>query len=744
MPMYPAASGINLTNRACLVERFCERRGMRWSVILIGVGGLSLFIGGLSFWFFRGDSNYLKNEKSPYLLGHADNPVNWYPWGEKAFKQARQKNKLIFLSIGYSTCHWCHVMEHESFENKEVARLMNQTFINIKVDREERPDIDAVYMQAAYLLTGHGGWPLTIVMTPEKQPFFAATYIPRESQSGKMGLLELIPRIERFWIEHPEKLTQQAKQITAHLKGFLESDQSSKESLTYEVAHRAYQDFKKSFDSTYGGFGQAPKFPSPHNLLFLLRYSKRTNSQKALEMVKHTLKKMRLGGIFDHLGFGFHRYSTDSRWVLPHFEKMLYDQALLALAYCETYQSTHDAFYKKVAQEIFSYVLGSMKGVKEGAFYSAIDADSEGEEGKFYLWSLSEIHQVLADEAIFVAKHFNFKKEGNFPQVDFHKEGDIKKTKKNVLYLSTPFKPIEEQRWEKLRKRLFAQRQKRVLPLIDDKILTNWNGLMIAALAKGARILGEPRYLKAAQAAADFILNKMYHNNKLLHRYRSEDAAIEGYLEDYAFFIWGLLEIYESGFDVKYLKTALALSKSQQDLFWDKKRGGFYFVSVGQEELPARHKPIYDGALLSGNSVAFQNLLRLSRITGNIQWERWAQEIARAFARRIIQRPTAHTYFLQSLSFYLGSSYEVVIVGDLEAADTKAMFQALYQRFIPAKVVVSLGLKGNSAITAIANYTQNQRSLQGGQATAYVCKNFTCRYPTSDPKKMLQYLGESK
>ena len=705
-------------------------------LIIIGAGTLSLLIGGLSFWLFRGSSNRLKHEKSPYLLQHADNPVNWYPWGKEAFREARQKNKLIFLSIGYSTCHWCHVMEHESFENQEAAQLMNENFVNIKVDREERPDIDAFYMQAAHLLTGRGGWPLTIVMTPEKKPIFAATYIPRESQAGRIGLLELIPRIQNFWTQQPEKLMQQAKQTTALLKESLESDKPSKENLTYKAAHRAYQDFKKRFDPIHGGFGQAPKFPTPHNFLFLLRYAKHTKNQEALEMVKQSLIKIRLGGIFDHVGFGFHRYSTDSMWILPHFEKMLYDQALLALAYCETYQSTRDTFYKKAAQEIFTYVLSSMKG-SDGAFYSAVDADSEGKEGKFYLWSLSEIHQTIGSDSAFAAKHFNLKKTGNFPQADSHQQAG-----ENVLYLNTPLQAAEELRWEKLRRKLFAQRQKRVPPLTDDKILTDWNGLMIAALAKGARILGEPLYLKAAQSAADFILNKMRQKDRLLHRYRNGDAAIEAYLDDYAFFIWGLLEIYESGFHVKYLKTALALSQMQKDLFWDKERGGFYFVSRSQNDLPARHKPIYDGAVPSGNSAAFQNLLRLSRITGNVQWEKRAQETAKLFSKRITQRPTAHTHFLQGLNFYLGSSYEVVISGDREAEDTKAMLHALRQRFIPDKIVV-FRPEGKSAITAIAKYTQNQRPLRKGQAAAYVCKDFTCRYPTASPKKMLQYLGES-
>ena len=578
------------------------------------------------------NQNRLKNEKSPYLLQHADNPVDWYPWGEEAFEKAAREDKPILLSIGYSTCHWCHVMEHESFEDPEVAKLMNETFVSIKVDREERPDIDNVYMTVCQLLSKGGcGWPLNIIMTPDKKPFFAGTYIPKESRFGRIGMVELVPRIKEVWKDKREEVLKSADSITEAVKkatGLTEG--SSGRDLTPAALTLGYNQLLGRFDETNGGFGTAPKFPTPHNLLFLLRYWKRTGDEQALSMVEATLGGMRKGGVYDHVGYGFHRYSTDPRWFLPHFEKMLYDQAMLALVFTEAYQATGKKEYEDTARQIFTYVMRDMTS-PEGGFYSAEDADSEGEEGKFYVWTEDEITGVLGkDDAELIIKTYNVEESGNFSE-----EASGEKTGSNILYLKKPLPELArsfgmsadefEGRIDKSRKKLFDVREKRVHPHKDDKILTDWNGLMIAALSKGASVFSDPLYSDAAKRAADFVLGKMTDGKgRLLHRWRDGEAGIGGSIDDYSFFIWGLLELYESTFDIKYLKAALDLQTEMTGLFWDDKNGGFYFTSHDAEELITRHKEIYDGAIPSGNSVAMLNLLRIGRITGDAAYDEMA------------------------------------------------------------------------------------------------------------------------
>ncbi|MFX0141691.1 MAG: thioredoxin domain-containing protein, partial [Candidatus Hodarchaeota archaeon] len=442
--------------------------------------------------------NKLKTEKSPYLLQHAKNPVDWYPWGEEAFEKAKEEDKPIFLSIGYSTCHWCHVMAHESFEDDQVAELMNEVFVSIKVDREERPDIDKIYMTICQMITGSGGWPLTIIMTPEKKPFFAGTYFPKQTRFGRIGLIDLIKRIQDLWNNQKSELVNSADQITFSLQNI--DQESPGEKFSESTIKRAYKQLSMQFDNVNGGFGNRPKFPTPHNLIFLLRYWKRTGDKKALEMVEKSLQAMRKGGIYDHIGFGFHRYSTDSIWLVPHFEKMLYDQALIAIAYIETYQATKNQLYRNTAKEIFSYVLRDMISV-EGGFYSAEDADSEGEEGKFYVWSKDEIEKILEKEELGLAtKIFNIEESGNYLE-----ETSGKKTGNNILHLKNfPEKKIQVE-IEKIRSKLYISRKKRIYPHKDDKVLTDWNGLMIAALAKGAIALQEEKYLQAAKKATNFI-----------------------------------------------------------------------------------------------------------------------------------------------------------------------------------------------------------------------------------------------
>ncbi len=679
--------------------------------------------------------NHLLNEKSPYLLQHVKNPVDWYPWTDQAFFKAKQENKPIFLSIGYSTCHWCHVMAHESFEDEEVADLMNDGFVSIKVDREERPDIDKIYMTACQMMTGSGGWPLTIIMTPDKKPFFAGTYFPKQTRFGRIGLIDLIKRIKDLWANQRNEIMNSADKITFSLQNI--DQESPGEKFSENTLKKAYQQLSIQFDSVNGGFGDRPKFPTPHNLIFLLRYWKRTGDEKALEMVETTLQAMRKGGIYDHIGFGFHRYSTDSIWFVPHFEKMLYDQALIAMAYIEAYQATKNDLYKKTAQEIFSYVLRDMTS-SEGGFYSAEDADSEGEEGKFYVWSKEEIKQILKkDELDLAIKIFNIEASGNYLE-----EVSGKKIGKNILHLRTlpDIKSLEE--IENIRLSLFKTREKRMHPHKDDKILTDWNGLLIAALAKAAIAFQEKKYLGAAKNAVDFILSNLRESNKkLLHRYKDNVSEIRGYLTDYAFFIWGLIELYEATFDIFYLETALELHKIQIEDFWDENIGGFYFTAQNSEKLLIRQKDIYDGTIPSGNSIAMLNLLRLSYITGNYELEEKADVLNRVFSNKIKASPLAYTQFLIAIDFAIGPTYSLVIAGDSDSQDTIELIKQIQQKYILNKVMIHRNTEREfPEIDKLSNFIQFFIKIEN-KATAYVCINKTCKPPTSDFQKVFEYLN---
>jgi uncharacterized protein len=689
--------------------------------------------------------NRLAREKSPYLKQHGTNPVDWYPWGNEAFARAKNENKPIFLSIGYSTCHWCHVMAHESFEDPQVASLMNEAFVSIKVDREERPDIDMFYMAVCQNMTGSGGWPLSIIMTPDKQPFFAGTYIPRENRFGRLGMIELITRLREVWSSRQVDILNSAKQITAAMQQTSQASPGSND-LGESILHAAFAELEVRFDPDYGGFGNAPKFPTPHNLLFLLKYWKRTGNRKALDMVEKTLQKMRAGGIYDQVGFGFHRYSTDRFWQVPHFEKMLYDQALLAPAYLEVYQATKKPEYARTAREVFSYVLREMTA-PEGGFYSAEDADSEGQEGKYYLWSIEEIKQVLSPrESSLAINIFNIKENGNSgPEISAENQ------RSNILYINRPLEEIAgnlhipvvqlHQQIESITKKLAAQRNTRIHPAKDDKILTDWNGLMVAALARGARILNEPAYAKSAQQAIDFISDNMLTaDGRLLHRYRDGEAALPAYLDDYVFLILGLLELYETTFDIANLKKALLLNQFLIRHFWDESNGGFYFTADDGEQLPLRQKEIYDGAVPSGNSVAMLNLVHLARLTADPGLEEKAARIGRAFTI-IAQSPSAHTQLLVAIDFSLGPGYEIVIAGNSRSSDTRDAILAVNQEFIPNKVMVLVPMEVKSPeINQIAPYTQNQKWINH-KATIYVCKNYTCQQPTTEIGDLLKLLG---
>ena len=689
--------------------------------------------------------NRLVNESSPYLLQHATNPIDWFPWGTEAFEKAKREDKPVFLSIGYSTCHWCHVMEHESISDKDVAALLNQNFISIKVDREERPDIDHVYMAVTQALTGSGGWPMTIILTPDKKPFYAGTYFPKTSRWGRPGLMELLPKIADVWRKDREKVLDSAYRITQHIAGLGES--RSGPNLERQILDQAQALFVQAYDPDYGGFSKPPKFPSAHQLSFLLRRYHQTQDPQTLGMVEKTLTQMRLGGIYDQLGFGFHRYSTDAQWLVPHFEKMLYDQAILILAYTEAYQITGKEFYREVVKEIITYVLRDMTS-PEGGFFSAEDADSEGIEGKFYLWTPQEIKQILGQkEAELFFKIFNIKKDGNFEDA-----GPGHSVHQNILHLQKPLPELSgdlgiseaqlRRRLEDGRKMLFKEREKRIHPFKDDKILTDWNGLMIAALANAGRALDNEKYTAAAVKAAEFILQNLTDDHgRLLKRYRKGKAGLDAHLNDYAFMVWGLLELYQATYKIAYLKDAIAINQQMLSHFWDDRNGGLFLTADDAEKILVRSKVIYDGAIPSGNSVAVYNLLRLGHLTGNTQYLTKAEHIIKSFSGEVAKYPAGHTQLMIALEFALNPNYEVVIVGEAHGKDTKMMLAALRKSFLPNIVVLfrPANQKAAAEVTTIAPFALPMVA-KNGQATAYVCQEFACKLPTTSVDQMLDNL----
>jgi uncharacterized protein YyaL (SSP411 family) len=691
--------------------------------------------------------NRLINESSPYLQQHATNPVDWYPWTVEAFEKARAQDKPIFLSIGYSTCHWCHVMEHESFSDREVAAILNRHFVSVKVDREERPDIDKIYMMVTQTMTGRGGWPMTVILTPDKKPFFAGTYFPKTSGSGKPGLMELLPEIVDVWKNQREAVQQNADQIISLLKRI--SMRNPGEAPGSQILVDARKRLGELYDPEFGGFGQAPKFPTPHILTFLLRQYHFAQDRRFLEMVENTLVRMRLGGIYDQIGFGFHRYSTDAQWLVPHFEKMLYDQALLAIAYIEAYQVTGKRIYAQTAREIFTYVIRDMRSTN-GGFFSAEDADSEGVEGKFYLWTLPDFQNVLGKEnAILYSDILNLKKNGNFTSHQSHSEG------KNILHFRKPLDELSEDlqipqadlenRWEVSRQKLFKERKKRIRPFKDDKILTAWNGLMIAALAKGGKVLKQREYTAAAEKGADFVLKNLRNENgRLWRRYRLGKTAIPAHLNDYAFLVWGLLELYENNYDPQFLTAAIELNDQMLTHFWDDQNGGLFLTASDGEQILVRQKEVYDGAIPSGNSVALLNLLRLNRITANKNYARKAEKIIKAFSADIKGYPAGHAQFMLGLNFALNPSYEIVIVGRSDATDTLNMLAALQNIYLPHAVVIFKPTddpKTAKTVTDLAPYTRAMKSIEN-RSTAYVCQDFICNLPTDSVSRMLANLDE--
>jgi len=689
-------------------------------------------------------ANRLIHEKSPYLLAHAHQPVDWYPWGDEAFERARTLDRPVFLSIGYATCHWCHVMARESFEDPGVARLLNDAFVCIKVDREERPDVDQLYMTVCHLLTGSGGWPLTVFMTPDRRPFFAGTYFPKESRLGTTGLLELLPRIAAMWTEKRGALEEAAAEIVASLS--MTAAEPPAGEVGREVLQAGFEGLALQFDSLHGGFGHAPKFPTPHHLLFLLRYWRRTGEPHALEMVERTLEAIRRGGVYDQVGYGLHRYSTDARWLVPHFEKMLYDQALFVLACAEAFQATGKATYRRTAEETLIYLLGELRS-DDGAFYSAQDADSEGEEGKFYLWTKEELDRLLpSGEREVFYRVFRVRAGGNFTDPAQPERRGL-----NVLYRVTT---VEEAAaglgrtprevavlLEAARERLLAARCRRVRPAVDDKVLTSWNGLAIAALAAAGRAFGHPPYIEAAEAALDFVLLRLRTpENRLLHRYRDGDAAIAGMAEDYAYLAWGLLEVYAATFDPGRLATAKALVDRMLSDFRDREHGGFFSAAAGATGLVVRQKETFDGAYPSANSAAYLVLVRLARLLGDPVYEERAAEVARLYTAPLATSPTIATLFLSGLEMVAGESQEVVVVGTPGAEDTEGMLAALLGTYLPTTTVlfVPAGREGD-AVRRLAPFTAGM-AMVDGKATAYVCAGRTCGRPVTDVPALMERL----
>jgi len=681
-------------------------------------------------------TNRLINSSSPYLLQHAHNPVNWYEWGDEAFELALKEDKPIFLSIGYSTCHWCHVMAHESFEDIEVAKLLNDNFISIKVDREERPDIDQLYMKAATTLIGRGGWPLTIIMGPDKRPFFAGTYFPKASVGGRVGMLELLPRITEAWLNQRDEINSASDQIIQALQQ--REPTGEQEALDELILQQAAKDFTNNYDTHEGGFGNAPKFPSPHNLTFLLREGHRTGNQQLTNMALHTLKQMRLGGIFDHIGYGFHRYSTDAKWHVPHFEKMLYDQAGLMLAYTEAWEISGDPLFRQTIEEIFIYLTDKLRS-PEGAYYAAEDADSEGVEGKFYVWAWDDLrHQIGEAKVNQWAEAFTLEHVGNF-----NDEATRQPSGENIFHLRSEEdykQTIESQEWQEIRQELYDIREKRIHPGLDNKILADWNGLVLNALSRAAQATGEQKYADAAGDLANYLIEVMLNDSgELNHLPENGDVVISGFLDDYSFVIQGLRQFYQVKFEPKYLAVAIQLQERQLEHFWDEDQGGFFFTADGNEELFIRQKEIYDGAMPSGNSTAALNLYYLGRLAEKPEWESLAMAIGTAFSTQVKRAPRGFSALLQSVQVQINGSREIVISGN--ADDLAAATSVLRKVYDPFKLMLYRPNQDFDEIENISGFLAYQKAIDQA-LTVYICENYACQQPITDIDALEETLRE--
>ena len=678
--------------------------------------------------------NRLINETSPYLLQHAHNPVDWYPWGEEALQKAKEDGLPIFLSIGYSACHWCHVMERESFESPDIARLMNENFINIKVDREERPDLDSIYMQAVQAMTGRGGWPLSVFLTPDGKPLYGGTYFPPQDHSGMPGFPRVLMAIAEAYKTRPEEITQGADQLIARLEQSILTI-AGQDPLTPQMLQGAYQNVVSSFDNAQGGFSPAPKFPQPMIPEFLLRYHHRTGESHALHMVEFTLEKMAFGGMYDQIGGGFHRYSTDSQWLVPHFEKMLYDNALLARLYLHAYQVTGKEMYKRIVQETLDYVLRDMTS-PEGGFYSSQDADSEGEEGKYFVWTPEEIKGLLGpkDGDLFCL-YYGVTPQGNF-------EG------RNILNVSRPLeRTAEEEGVEpgKLREvidrgkgLLLQARYGRVPPGRDEKVLTAWNGMMLRSLAEAAVTLDREDYRQAAVKCASFLLEGLRQDGRVLRTFKDGHARLKGYLEDYACLVDGLISLHEATLFPRWLTEARSLIDDMVDLFWNQGQGIFYDTGRDHESLVVRPRDIFDNATPCGSSVAVDVLLRMGLLTGESNYTGMAATVLRSVASWLTSHPLGFGHWLANLDFYFSTPKEVALVGDRNNPATQALLKVVYSRFLPNKVVAG---KEDGYDSALDDWPLLKgRGQVDGKPSAYVCENYACKLPVTEAEALAQQL----
>ena len=678
--------------------------------------------------------NRLANETSPYLLQHANNPVDWYPWGEEALERARAEDKPILLSVGYSACHWCHVMERESFENPGIAAQMNENFVSVKVDREERPDIDSIYMTAVQAMTGHGGWPMTVFLTPDGKPFYGGTYFPPEDRGGMPSFPRVLEAISDAYQNSRGDVLTTTEHLLERMQQMTRVGQQGFEPLTDEVMRLAMRKAASDFDDRHGGFGLQPKFPQPMTYEFLLRHYLRSEDSDALHMVELTLQRMATAGIYDQIGGGFHRYSTDAFWMVPHFEKMLYDNALLVRLYLHAYQVTGNPLYLRIVEETLEYVQREMTS-PEGGFYSAQDADSEGEEGKFFIWLPQEITDALGEEdGEIICRYFGVTPHGNF-------EGrNILRVAMDAANLAREEGMDAAQFGEMLvgaKSRLLTRRSERIAPGLDDKILTSWNGLMLAAFAEAAAVLGREVYAEIAERNASFMLENLLREGRLLRTYKDGEAKLNGYLEDYAFLIDGLLKLHEVNFSRQTLESAIELGNAMVELFWDATTGQFFDTGHDHEELVVRPKDLTDNAIPCGSSMAVDVLLRLAVITGDGDMERRASGALRAVRQLMMTFPTAAGHWLGALDFYLSKAKEIVVVGERGEADTVALLAEVHKNYIPNRVM--LGVEDGDQTGDRLPLLEGRQKIDGA-ATAYVCENYVCQLPVTDPQALARQL----
>ena len=713
-------------------------------------------------------SNHLINETSPYLLQHAHNPVDWYPWGKEALERAKRENKPILLSIGYSSCHWCHVMEKESFENEETAKIMNENFVNIKVDREERPDLDEIYMNAVQFMTGRGGWPMTLFLTPDLLPFFAGTYFPPEERHGMPSFRSVLLRLAEIYRENRSEVIDSVKEIKEQLSVMAKLKKGERE-FSFDLLKNAFSEIERRFDSENGGFSDAPKFPQPMLIELFLKYYNATKDENALNSAEFTLKKMAEGGIYDQIGGGFHRYSVDSKWLVPHFEKMLYDNALLAKVYIQAYQITKNDFFKKIAFETLGYLLREMTD-PEGGFYSASDADSEGEEGKFFVWSKDEIEKVLGKEkANIICRYYNASKAGNFEgdRNILHTPFTVEEILKQIAHrfqedikdnnpLSPPFIKGGDSSAHTLKKgtsggfsikdfesllsesksKLLEARKMRVKPAVDNKVITAWTSLAISSLAHAYQVFREEGFLNSAEDAASFILLNMFKNGRLLRIYKDGESKIEGFLDDYSFFISALIDLYETTFRIKYLEDAIKLTEKMIENFWDKEEGGFFFASKDATNLISRSKNPYDNPTPSGNSVAVNSLIRLYRLTGRKDFLEKAEKTIEAFSLLLEKVPSGFPNMLSALDNYLSTPLDIVVIGKLMSQEVDDILKSIFSKYLPNKTIAFIDSAEPDLDALKLVPLLERKKMVGGKPTVYICKNFTCKTPVTEIEEL--------